>query len=165
MRDPVPALILESSSRTTIDSTTASRARPPRRRTATPVAPAALAASRTDAFEPAPQWVRRRECKRLPAPVSRLSSFASLCLRRLRKRRQASLEIRDPTLELVSNRTQLVHRPSGRAGNRPILRLVLRADRTPVEASERDDTRRAGDHLRCHGPRGLRTEADSDLLK
>src|SRR5438046_2447209 len=165
MRDPVPALSLGSSSRTTIDSTTASSALPPRRRTAIPTTPAAAAASRTDAFEPAPQCVRRIGCTRLPGLSSHPSSFANSRLRRLRKRREAGLQIRDPTSELVANRTQIVHRLSGRTGNRPVLSFVLRADRTSVEASERDDPRRAGDHLRGHRPRGLRAEADPDLLE
>src|SRR5437016_5009249 len=165
MRDPVPALSLGSSSRTTIDSTTASSALPPRRRTAIPTSPAAEAASRTDAFEPAPQCVRRSGCTRLPGPTSRPSSFANSRLRRLRERREAGLQIGDPTSELVANRTQFLHRLSGRTGNRPVLSFVLRADRTSVEASERHDPRRAGDHLQGHRPRGLRAEADSDLLE
>src|SRR6267143_6991654 len=165
MRDPVPALSLGSSSRTTIDSTTASSARPPRRRTAIPVAPAAAAASRTEAFEPAPQCVRRSGCTRRPGPTSGPSSFAGPRARRLHERGQAGLEIRNPTSQVVPNRSQLIHRFSGRTGNRPIFSLVLRTDRTPVEATERDDPRGAGNHFRAHGPRRLRTEADSDLLE
>src|SRR5207247_7502703 len=56
-------------------------------------------------------------------------------------------------------------RLSGRTGNRPVLSFVLRADRTSVEASERDDPRRAGHRIRGPRPRGLRAEADSDLLE
>src|SRR5207247_10158529 len=129
--------------------------------TAIPIAPAAEAASRTDAFEPAPQCVRRIGCTRLPGLSSHPSSFANSRLRRLRKRREAGLQIRDPTSELVANRTQLVHRLSGRTGNPPVPSFALRADRTSVEASERDDPRRARDHLRGTRPPAPPSGADS----
>src|SRR6267378_3237366 len=162
IRDPVPALSRGSSSRTTIVSTTALRARPPRRRIAKPRAPAATAASWTDASDPAPQCARRRGRNATGTGDVRFNVADHRA--RLSRRSETGCEVRDALPKFIANRAQFVHRLAGRPGNRPVLRFLLRTDRATVEATERDDAGRALNQLGRCGSRRLRAELQPHLL-
>src|SRR3989442_11630836 len=164
IRDPVPAFKRGSSSRMTIDSTTASNARPPRAKTSMPRAPATSAASWTEGSEPAPQCVMRRGRTRA-APMREFSIFCLSPSRRDDGLRQTLREFGHAAPEFVTDRAKLVHRLARGTRKRPILGFLAGANRTPTETSKRHDSGCAGDHLRCDGPRPLRSELDPDFSK
>src|SRR5712692_474067 len=162
IREPVPAFNRGSSSRTTIDSTTASNARPPRAKTSMPRAPATSAASWTEGSEPAPQCVIKRG--RTPAaPVREVSIFCLWSRRCDDGLRQTLREFGHAAAEFVPDRAKLVHRLARGTRDRPIFGFLASADRAPIETPKRHDSCCAGDHLRCDDPRSLRTELDADF--
>src|SRR5204863_9799027 len=150
---PVPAFKRGSSSRTTIASTTASRAELPDSSMESPRAPDRSAASCIEAFDPAPQCVRRTGRTR-PARKRSLSTFPLHSCLRHRGSIEANLEVRDSTLQFVSDGAQFVHRLARGPGNRPIFSFVLRANRASIEAVERDVLRAGPDQFLRRGARG-----------
>src|SRR6266571_5077106 len=162
IREPVPAFNRGSSSRMTIDSTTASNARPPRAKTAMPQAPATSAASWTEGSEPAPQCVIRRDRTRA-APMRKVSIFCPWSCRRDDGLRQTLREFGHAAAEFVTDRAKLVHGLAGRTRDGPVFRFLAGADRAAIETSERHDSGCIGGHLRRDGPRPLRTELNPDF--
>src|SRR2546426_10479470 len=162
IRDPVPAFKRGSSSRMTIDSTTASNARPPRAKTSMPRAPATSAASWTEGSEPAPQCVMRRGRTRA-APMREFSIFCLSPSRRDDGLRQTLREFGHAAPEFVTDRAKLVHRLARGTRNRPIFGLLAGADRAPIKTPKRHDPCCDGDHLRRDCPRFLRTQVDADF--
>src|SRR3989442_2871119 len=162
IRDPVPAFKRGSSSRITIDSTTASNARPPRAKTSMPRAPATSAASWTEGSEPAPQCVIKRGRTR-PAPMQEVSIFCPRPRRSDDGRWQTHRKFGDASAEFVADRAKLLHRLARGTRKRPIFRFLAGAERAPIKTPERHDSGCACDHLRRDGPRFLRTKLNPNF--